>query len=301
MTEATEIVLISDMHLSRARPFFHFNWEVTLERLGEKPPALILVAGDIALDGSHHRDDLAFAKKQLDRLPCQWLAVPGNHDVGNNLPDLRGEAVITAERLKIYKDILGDDFWSHDVGGWRFIGLNSLLCGSGLAEEETQKRFLRSAIETRGSRRVATIYHKPFCHDAWGEAPIGQHFWFPETRHLLLSYLQAGQIDLQISGHLHESRLKTIEGVANIWVPSLSFATDMTFDWRPNLFNGRRRVGLTELRISGERWSARTIEPPELLNTDISGWMRGGNIDMYAKFAGEREFLGYAAGDGDRR
>lgn len=67
----------------------------------------------------------------------------------------------------------------------------------------------------------------------------------------------------------------------------------MTFDWRPNHFYGRRRVGLTEIQLSGRRWSAATIEPPELLNTDVSGWLRQGNLGMYSKFAGERKFPGF--------
>ncbi|MFB9947530.1 metallophosphoesterase family protein [Rhizobium puerariae] len=293
MKDAIDIVLISDMHLSRARPFFQFNWEMTVERLNETPPELVLVVGDIALDGSHHPEDLAFAKAQLDRLRCPWLNVPGNHDVGNNLPDVRGEATINAERLKIYRDIVGADYWHHDIGQWRFIGLNSLLCGSGLSEENEQRQFLQVSIDSAGRQRVATLYHKPFCHEAWDETPVGQHFWFQEARRLLIPYLEAGQIDLQISGHLHESRLKVIEGVPNLWVPSLSFSTDMTFDWRPNLFNGRRRVGLVEMQIAGARWSAKTVEPTELLNTDISGWMKGGNLATYSRFAGERPFAGF--------
>jgi len=293
MQDAQNIVIISDMHLSRARPFFQFNWEMTVERLRDKPPEFVFVIGDIALDGSHHPDDLAFAKRQLDRLPCPWLNVPGNHDVGNNLPDVRGEATINPERLRTYREIVGADYWRHDIGNWRFIGLNSLLCGSGLAEEEEQRQFLKVSIESRENRRIAMLYHKPFCHETWDEAAIGQHFWFPEARHLLTPYLSTGQIDLQISGHLHESRLKTIEGIPNLWVPSLSFSTDMTFDWRPNHFKGRRRVGLVEIMLAGDRWSANTVEPPELLNTDISGWMRGGDLSVYNRFAGERPFDGF--------
>lgn len=217
MKDAIDIVLLSDMHLSRERPFFQFNWEMTLERLNGKPPALVLVGGDIALDGSHHPEDIAFAKTQLDRLPCAWLNVPGNHDVGNNLPDVRGEATITADRLKTYRDTVGADFWQHDIGEWRCIGLDSLLCGSNLPEEDDQRQFLEDAIATRGDRKIATMYHKPFCHQKWDEAAIGQHFWFPETRDLLIPYLESGQIDLQISGHLHESRMRVIEGVPNLW------------------------------------------------------------------------------------
>lgn len=291
----TRIALISDMHLSRPRPFFHFNWEITLERLAEAPPDLILVGGDMALDGAHNPEDVLFARRQLDRLPAPWLAVPGNHDVGNNHPDVRGEAVVTPERLAHYEAAFGTSFWCHDVGDWRIVGLNSLLCGSGLPQEEAQRRFLDETIAGRGTRRVATLCHKPFCNTGWDEAPIGQHFWFPEARDLLIPHLRAGRIDLQISGHLHEGRCTFIEGIPNLWIPSLAFCTDMTFDWRANILGGRRRVGMVEMVLDGPRWSARTVEPDELLHTDISGWMRRGSIATYARFAGQDAFRGFVA------
>ena len=169
MTEAASIVLLSDIHLSRARPFFHANWELLLRDLGTRPaPDLFIVTGDLALDGPIRSDDLAFARTQLDRLPAPWHAIPGNHDIGSNRPDLRGEMVVDAARRAAWLEHLGPDWWSLDLPGWRLIGLDCLIAGSGLDAEATQAAFLDDAIAGAGGRQVALFYHKPLCvQDVW--------------------------------------------------------------------------------------------------------------------------------------
>lgn len=65
----TRIGLLSDIHLSRVRPWFHANWELLLRTLDAAPPPdLFIITGDCALDAPSREDDLAYARAQFDRL-----------------------------------------------------------------------------------------------------------------------------------------------------------------------------------------------------------------------------------------
>ncbi|MBB3769432.1 3',5'-cyclic AMP phosphodiesterase CpdA [Angulomicrobium tetraedrale] len=292
---ASTIVLVSDTHLSRARPFFQFNWEIFLQAVQANPPDLVLAGGDMALNAPSHPDDLAYAREQLDRLPCPWAMVPGNHDVGNNPPppetvDTRGETTVSQALIDHYRATIGPDFWARDIDAWRIIGLDSLLCGSGLPAEAEQASFLESAMAEVGKRPVALCFHKPVFRDALGEADIFQGVWYPQARRLIRPHLDSGRVRLVLSGHTHEGRDETHGPTRHVWMPSLAFVTDMLGEWRPNL-RGRRRVGWLRLKLGDEIEIVRE-EPDELLTTDISGWMRSGSIRLYEAFTGHRRFPG---------
>lgn len=296
---ASTIILVSDMHLSRARPFFQFNWEIFLQAMRADPPDLVLAGGDVALNAPSHPDDLAYAREQLDRLPCPWLMVPGNHDVGNNPPppetiDTRGEITISQALLDHYRNVMGPDFWTRDIDGWRIIGLDGLLCGSGLPAEAEQAAFLKDAMAGAGARPVSLFFHKPVFRDDIGETDIFQSVWYPRARGLIRPYLASGHVRLVLSGHTHEGRDETVGPTRHVWIPSLAFVTDMQGEWRPDL-RGRRRVGWLRMRLGlalAETIEIVRHEPDELLITDISGWMRCGGIRHYEAFTGRRRFPG---------
>jgi 3',5'-cyclic AMP phosphodiesterase CpdA len=52
--------------------------------VAEHAPDVVVHVGDPCLDGTHHPEDLDFAREQLDRLPAPWVSIPGNHDIGDN-------------------------------------------------------------------------------------------------------------------------------------------------------------------------------------------------------------------------
>ncbi|WP_368417243.1 metallophosphoesterase [Falsiroseomonas sp.] len=283
---APRIVLISDTHLSRARPFFHANWELLLRELAEAPaPEFFLITGDVALDGPSREDDLAFARAEFDRLPAPWRAVPGNHDIGSNRPDLRGEHVVDEARRAAWTRHFGPDWWSLDCGAWRLVGLNSLIAGSGMAAEAEQAAFLDDAIATAGSRQVALLTHKPLCIQDMLETGRSTTCWYPETRELIARHAREGRISTIFTGHLHEARDRLIGGVRHVWLPGLAFVMDVMGEWQPQR-GGRRQVGFVECTLGAElslAWHA----PHSLLNTDIGNWLRGGAIGHYATLAGE--------------
>src|SRR5262249_14247451 len=161
-----------------------------LQAMQADPPDLVLAGGDIALNAPSNPDDLAYAREQLDRLPCPWVMVPGNHDVGNNAPppetaDGRGETPSSHALLDRYRSIIGRDFWTGEIDGWRLVGLNGLLCGSGLPAEAEQAAFLEAAMAGAGARPVALCFHKPVFRDDIDETDVFQSVWYPRTRSLI--------------------------------------------------------------------------------------------------------------------
>jgi 3',5'-cyclic AMP phosphodiesterase CpdA len=287
---APRIALISDIHLSRARPYFHANWEILLQELAREAPDLVLLAGDIALDAPHREEDLAFARAQLDRLPAPWRAVPGNHDVGNNIPDLRGEATVTEARRAAWLRHFNEDFWTRDIGGWRIIGLDCLICGSGFAAEAEQAGFLEKAVAEAAGRKVALLYHKPLCAFDLLDTEVSQSFWYPAVRELVLRLMRDGAVRLCMSGHLHESRDRLIAGIRHVWAPGVAFVQDIAGEWLPDR-HARRRVGYMTLELA-EAPRVTLCEPARMLNIDIGNWLRDGSIGHYGSLAGEAPYLG---------
>lgn len=287
------IALISDIHLSRARPYFHMNWELLLEALAAERPDHVIISGDLALDGPHREDDLAFARVQLDRLPAPWHAVPGNHDIGNNLPDLRGEATVTEAHHAAWLRHFGTDRWVADFPGWRFIGLNSLITGSGFAAEAAQEAFLEEAVADAARRRVALVFHKPLCIFSSLETTLSQSTWYPAARAPVAKLIREGRVQLLISGHLHEARDRLVEGLRHIWVPGTAFVQDIAGEWLPER-HGRRRVGYMMMELESDpRITLR--EPAPMVNIDIGNWLRGG-IGHYATLCGALPYKGLLAG-----
>jgi len=96
------LIIVSDTHLSPATPEAHANWEAVVEHVAAAAPDLVIHAGDLTLDGAHAPDELSYARRQLDRLPVRWRAVPGNHDIGDNPRpgQLDGEAVTDERRAR---------------------------------------------------------------------------------------------------------------------------------------------------------------------------------------------------------
>lgn len=289
------IALISDIHLSRSHPYFHANWEILLEELHKAQPDLVLVAGDLALDGTNREDDLVFAREQLDRLSAPWLAVPGNHDVGNSLPDERGEATITDARQSAWERHFGKSWWAASVDGWTLIGLNCMLFGSGLAGEAEQLNFLRATVTAAKGAPIALLSHKPLCNKSLHEADIAQAYWYPHARAPLMDMLTNGAVRLVMSGHLHEARDRQIDNVRHLWAPGAAFVINLANEHK-STYGGRRRVGFMMLSLGGDI-DVILQEPSRMLNIDIGNWLANG-IGHYAELSAHERFFGAVAHSG---
>ncbi len=155
------VVQVSDTHLSETHAYFIDNYDVFVDEMQALQPDLIVHTGDISFNGPLRPADLAFAKAQLDRLPAPVLTLAGNHDIGEAPPFSRLDQPIDTARMEAWTTTVGPMWWSHDLGNWRLIGLDSALMASGLAEEAAQLAFLRDQLASRGARQAMVFMHMP--------------------------------------------------------------------------------------------------------------------------------------------
>jgi 3',5'-cyclic AMP phosphodiesterase CpdA len=128
------VLVVSDSHLSPTAPDACANWSAVVEHVAETRPDVLLHLGDLARHGRHGPGDLEYGRAQLDRLKVPWLAVPGNHDIGDNpSPVTPAEALVDAAGIQQWTDLIGGDRWSVEIGGWRLVaepkGIRQLTIG----------------------------------------------------------------------------------------------------------------------------------------------------------------------------
>lgn len=126
------------------------------------------------------------------------LFIPGNHDVGH----LPGTAQpVDAARLARWRRIVGPGRWCVDRDGWRLVGVDSLVMGSGSAEEAEQSAWLERCLQKYDGRRVAMLPHQPLFVDDPDEGETGYWGVPPAPRRALRDLLARHDVALFASGH----------------------------------------------------------------------------------------------------
>ncbi len=154
------IVVLSDIHLSPTHGFFWENWCVAREFADAAKADAVIVNGDLAINGPDSDAEIAFAATALGSLRTRAMALPGNHDVGDEPPGQDPDQIINADRLARWDSSFATDRWVLDAGGWRLVGVNAQLFGSGLVREQSQDQWLDEQLSTAG-RPTALFLHKP--------------------------------------------------------------------------------------------------------------------------------------------
>ncbi len=255
------LILVSDTHLSPSAPEAQANWEAVLRYVAAAAPDLVIHLGDLTQDGARNADDLHHGRRQLDRLPAAWHAVPGNHDIGDNpWPGAPDGSAVDAGRQQRWLDIIGADHWSLMTEGWTLLAINAQLLGSGLEAEAAQWSWLEEQVRERGeNQQIALLTHKPVTStDAEGASSPPYRFLPAPGRDRLADLLRA---PLVISGHVHQYRLLRLGGTVHLWAPSTwAVLPDQA---QPVL--GAKRCGIVSLELAaGLPPQPQLIEPDGL-------------------------------------
>jgi 3',5'-cyclic AMP phosphodiesterase CpdA len=247
------VTQISDTHLSRARPFFQPNFACVARHLAASRCDLVINTGDIALDGAERPDDLWFAREQHETLGVPFRVIPGNHDLGDNpVPGHAPRQAITDGRRAAYRAVFGEDWWSIDREGWRLVGLNAQLLGSGLPVEEEQWAFLRDSFASAGARSVALFTHKPlFLADADETPDVWYRYVARGPRQRLLDLSNGARVRVIACGHVHQHRRAMHDDSEHVWAPSSAFVLDDKVQARL----GDKRVGFVDYVFDADRVS----------------------------------------------
>jgi 3',5'-cyclic AMP phosphodiesterase CpdA len=261
---AVRVTIVSDTHLSTFAPEADTNWDAVLRYIDGIDPDLVIHVGDLSLDGAFRVDDLHHARRQLDRLEVPWRAVPGNHDTGDNPFPGKPREDIDATRMEQWRNIVGEDHWSIEVGGWLLIGINAQLFGSGLDDEAAQWRFLETQFAD-GDRDGPTILilHKPFGLTGDELQAPHPHRYVPEpARQRLMDIVRAHRVGLVVSGHVHQYLRLDLDGTHHLWAPT-TWAV-LPDEMQPTI--GLKRSGVVQLDLEVDgTWDAQLVEPDGLL------------------------------------
>jgi len=267
------VIVVSDSHLSERAAGADENWSSVLRHIGFARPDLVVHLGDLSLDGANVHGDLEFARSRLDRIMVPWLAVPGNHDLGDNGGGHgSGHSEIDAARRQRWLSLVGPDQWTARLDGWHLIGVNAQLFGSGLAAEIDQWALLEAAVrDTGAAERLALVLHKPLAAapEEMAAAPV-YRFVPPDARSRLAELGGARKFDLVLSGHVHQYRhlrRDGRDGATHLWAPA-------TWAVLPDYVQpvvGQKRCGILELELAaGEEPRHAFIEPDGLLQLTIA-------------------------------
>src|SRR5690606_5620016 len=128
-------------HLGRNHAYFQDNWEAFLTEMEILKPDLIIHGGDVSFNGPDVPDDLRYAREQIARLRLPWVAIPGNHDIGEPGNNPRLTQPVTA--------------------GWRLVLLKPGLLGGGMAEGRAQWEVRAEALAGAEGGPLGLILHEP--------------------------------------------------------------------------------------------------------------------------------------------
>jgi 3',5'-cyclic AMP phosphodiesterase CpdA len=257
------VVVVSDSHLSARVADTGRNWSAALRYVDAVQPDLVIHVGDVSMDGARDAQDLSYARSQMDRLPAPWLAVPGNHDLGDTpSAHIDPDDVVTADRVTRWCDLFGPDRWAADLGGWRLVGLNAQLFGTGLPAEADQWEFV--ARELAGSNgpqgRLVLVVHKPIA-AARAELSAAPPYRFvpAPAREGLWERAKDGGVRAVLSGHVHQCRAFQMDGVAQLWAPT-------TWAVLPESMQktiGSKRCGVIRLELPEDGPPVHAVVEPE--------------------------------------
>lgn len=214
------VVQISDTHLSPGKQHFASNWPPLVAWVRAQQPDLVIHTGDVTVDGADVEEDCRYCAGILPELGAPVLCIPGNHDVGQAASPFQP---VNGERIARWRRYFGPDRWIHDIAGWRFVGFDSLLLGSGDPEEERQFAWLERSLEETADRHLAWFMHQPLFLSEPDEGDTGYWGVKPAPRARLLDLIRRYDVKLVASGHLHKSHDRRVGATRFIWGPSSGF------------------------------------------------------------------------------
>ena len=255
------LVQVADIHLGAGQEYQLENWLKVAAWIGRERPDLVVVNGDLVMGDPDDEADHAFARAQTAQLPVPCRYLPGNHDIGDNIVSGRMAKRVNDARRARFLAHFGEERWSFEAAGWGFVGLNSQLLGSdGQAAEAEQWTWLAHALAGFGDRPVALFLHKPLFLDHpsepdYEDPTLRQSCIDSVSRIRLLDLCRSHRVRLISSGHKHQTRSFSLDGIYYLWGPSTACVNSppTTLHW------GTREVGFIDYRFRPDGFDHRIV------------------------------------------
>lgn len=261
------IAQITDTHLALTKPFFRDNFAAAVAALRASNPDLVINTGDVSVNGADLHEDLVAAKDMHEALGLAWIAIPGNHDIGDTQETARKQP-INEERRQRWLDVFGLDYWTRDVPGWRLLGINAQMLDSDLEAAAEQEKFIAAAVAGLGDRQLALFLHKPLFIETPDDTEMSGHLLSPRARGALMAALGGTLPRVTCCGHLHEYRERDFGGTRQIWAPATAFTLA---DWFIPTHGGEHIVGYVELTLEEDgSFASKLMQPDGMKPLDLA-------------------------------
>jgi len=262
---ASRVLVVSDSHLSARAPEAIANWAAVANPAADVE--LVIHAGDLTLDGAAGDADAEYARRLLDALPVPWVAIPGNHDIGDT-PGVSEGLEIDQVRLDRWRASVGPDYWAVDIGEWTAVGVDAQLFGSGLEAEAEQWTWLEECLVSKPlTRPLILVSHKPLiASDGELASPPLDRFVQAPARQRIITLLDRRRCPLVVSGHVHQYRIIDSGHRIHVWAPS----TWAVLPERAQTTVGVKRCGALALQLGSEgAVQTELLEPPGMAQLTI--------------------------------
>lgn len=230
---AVLIVQLSDSHVSKPGKLFGGRKDTreafkrALARIGSlnPKPDLLLLSGDLAETGAAEEYD--FVAGQLSRAPCPVVAIPGNHDIREEM----------LRRLPNYVSAQDGGHLSfvYEALPLRIIGIDTIVPGAVNGELcEQRLAWLEQTLERgRGKPTLIAMHHPPVKTGFLAMDNYGIRRGTEAFASIIAKY--ADDIRAIVSGHMHRTILGSLSGVPVLIAPASSLAFELDLGERPSL------------------------------------------------------------------
>ncbi|MBX2850767.1 MAG: metallophosphoesterase [Phycisphaeraceae bacterium] len=220
------IAHISDLHLQSGVPARQAQVEPILQKINVMKPDLVVISGDVTDGGWDSLEELKWAKGWLDvKITPKWIAVPGNHDVGNFATQPQG--AIDEDRVNQWGKVF-DTGEIIEIGCWQLLCTNSMMFGMGgpIADEHLCEISYEINESPYVGKWIALLMHSPLFSKTIAEKDPAIDYWVgpKKWRQSLWESINNNLefVKLIGSGHVHQTRLTEVDGVKIAWAPPAS-------------------------------------------------------------------------------
>ena len=208
------IAFVSDTHINlrtnESEMAYNRRFDQTIAEINAAKVDLVLIGGDLTDGGT--REQMALFKRKVKQLKALVMFVPGNHDVGVvGIGDIKTS--ITPEKVRLFANELGPNWFAREKAGVRVVGINSCLFGSGFKEEEDQWKFLEKELAKPHAKPTFLLEHYPLFILTADEPRLSTRNVQPELRKRLLALLKQGGVRTVLTGHLHLLITNRLDGI----------------------------------------------------------------------------------------
>ncbi len=180
----------------------------------QKTPDLLVLGGDMTQTGHAAEWDMVFETLAPVKVPV--LVTLGNQEHRNNVVGSTAfESSIASLHARGFKDGQVKDRWafSEKIGGYRFVGLDSLHCGTlGAGQHE----FLRSEL-ANGDATILVVHRPTVC---TGHFVDERRLIDPTFETILRDYPNVAAV---VCGHAHRHCTQRQEGRLHLVTPAVNF------------------------------------------------------------------------------